>query len=178
MCELLWSIDSGDHRKIMARLHSLIPVLLLTAAGFSQAADPEAPTPKAEQHHAQHRFFDLVNDSSIAAAAVPIIGDSLSTQRFLGVGTIHEGNPIARPFVNTRSGQAFISSVGFGSLVGAMYVLHRLEGRAGEAHRRKRVLYSWLERASPVIVSSVEFNRWHHNEVLIQRCTSLTSDCK
>ncbi|HLW51236.1 MAG TPA: hypothetical protein VKW06_00200 [Candidatus Angelobacter sp.] len=158
----------------MYRPGLFILTTILSCGALAQAADPDAPQPKAEAPRAQHRFFDVVNDSGIAAAAIPIIGDSLSTQHFLETGSIKEGNPLARPFVGSRTGQAFISGVGFGSVIGGMYLFHRLEGRAGDRHPRKRFIYSLLERATPGIVSAVEFDRWHHNDVLIQQTKQST----
>ena len=153
----------------MRLLYLLALITCFGAAGFAQASDPDAPRPRSEAPYVQHHFFDLMNDSAIAVAVVPIIGDSLSTQRFLATGKIIEANPIARPFVNTTAGQAFISSVGLGSMIGGMYLFHRLEGRARERHSKTRVVFSLLERATPLIVSGVEFDRWHHNNVLIQQ---------
>jgi hypothetical protein len=158
----------------MKHLHLLsLMFLVLTGPGvFAQSAAPDAPPSKPESLYTQHRFFDLMNDSAMGGAAIPIIGDSLSTQRFLGTGLIGEANPVARPFVKTPGGQAFISSVGFGSMIGGMYLFHRLEGHAGE-HKAARRFFSFLERTTPVAVSAVEFNRWHHNNVLIQQANRL-----
>jgi len=161
----------------MKRLHLFfLMVLVLTtlasASAFAQSAAPDSPRPKPEPLYTQHRFFDLVNDSAMGGAAIPIIGDSLSTQRFLGTGLIGEANPVARPFVKTPGGQAFISSLGFGSMIGGMYLFHRLEGHAGE-HKAARRIFAFLERTTPVAVSAVEFNRWHHNNMLIQQANRL-----
>ena len=150
----------------------LVVRVFASASAFAQSAAPDAPRPKPESPYTQHRFFDLVNDSAMGGAAIPIIGDSLSTQRFLGTGLIGEANPVARPFVKTPGGQAFISSLGFGSMIGGMYLFHRLEGHAGE-HKAARRVFSFLERSTPVAVSVVEFNRWHHNNVLIQQANRL-----
>jgi hypothetical protein len=159
-----------------------LSIICFGAAGFAQASDQDAPRPKSEAPYFQHRFFDLMNDSAIGAAAVPIIGDSLSTQRFLGTGRIKEANPIARPFVNNVAGQAFISTVGFGSTMGGMYLFHRLEGIAGERHRKTRIMFSFLERMTPLVVSGVEFDRWRHNDLLIkeirQACAASNAVCK
>jgi hypothetical protein len=150
----------------------LVITVFASISAFAQSA-PDGPRPKPESLYTQHRFFDLMNDSAMSGAVIPIIGDSLSTQRFLETNLIGEANPLARPFVKTPGGQAFISSVGFGSMIGGMYLFHRLEGHAGERHKVSRRVFSFLERTTPVAVSAVEFNRWHHNNVLIQQANRL-----
>ena len=151
----------------------LVATVFTSASAVAQSAALDAPQPKPEPLYTQHRFFDLINDSAIGGAAIPIIGDSLSTQHFLETGLIGEANPVARPFVKTPGGQAFISSLGFGSMIGGMYLFHRLEGHAGERHKAARRVFSFLERTTPIAVSAVEFNRWHHNDILIQQANRL-----
>lgn len=104
--------------------------LLLSLSIASFAKDlPESPKPK---------FLNTEDKIAIGALATTIITDSLSTQHFLGLPAhvqvdgkyleavqIGEVNPLARPFVKTRKGQAFASGMAFGGQLGLMYWAHR-----------------------------------------------------
>lgn len=114
--------------------------LLLSVVGRAQSL-PEAPP--------SHRFLDSKNEALIVLSAVPIAGDGLSTQAVLASGG-GEGNPLARPFVKSATGGAFIAGMGFLSEIGGMYTLHRL------GHHR-------LERILPVAVSAIETYMTLHN---------------
>lgn len=118
----------------------LVLLMLAAVPGGAQSL-PDAPE--------SHRFFDRSNEALIALSAVPIAGDGLSTQAVLASGG-GEANPLARPFVRTRTGGAFVAGMGFLSEIGAMYGLHRL----GQ-HRWERIL--------PLAVSGIETYMTIHN---------------
>ena len=72
-----------------------------------------------------HSFFDARNSFGLASMAASLSADALSTQKGLAYPGFHEMNPIARPFVQTRSGAAAYSAGSFALLAGGMYVAHR-----------------------------------------------------
>jgi hypothetical protein len=124
----------------------LLAVILFLAGtvGAQTAKLPDAPSP--------HRFLDRTNQIAFTTYAAAVVMDSISTQRFMAYGHVHntdgsfgipERNPIAKHFVGTREGQGFISAVGFGAVIGGCYVAHR-QGW----HR--------LERWLPIVVGSTE----------------------
>lgn len=82
-----------------------------------------------------HSFFDLRNSMAFAALAAGLTGDALSTQKGLGLPGFHEMNPIARPFVQSRTGAAFYSAASFALIGGGMYLAHKTNH-----HRLERVL--------------------------------------
>jgi hypothetical protein len=84
---------------------------------------------------ARHNFFDLRNSLGLAALAVGLTGDALSTQKGLGLPGYHEMNPIARPFVQSRPGAALYSAASFALMGGAMYMAHK-----ANHHKFERVL--------------------------------------
>ncbi len=160
----------------------LIVALAVAAQAQNQSAPEDAQSPakpfvaRGIPKHADddHRFFDLPNSFGLGYSALAIMGDSHSTQTFLGLGKTKFGkpielNPLAKPFTKSTGGQIFISSAGFGGEIGGMYLLHRLEQRAGDAHPRKRKLYLILERTLPFAVGTVEMTKWAHNKQLISK---------
>jgi hypothetical protein len=72
-----------------------------------------------------HSFFDARNSLGLASMAASLSADALSTQKGLAYPGFHEMNPIARPFVQTRSGAAAYSAGSFALLAGGMYVAHK-----------------------------------------------------
>lgn len=111
--------------------------LFLVLCPFRSAAQqlPEAPQP--------HRFLDRTNLSLISASAVTLAGDGLSTQAFMAFDNRGDINPIARPFVGSRKGDALYFGAAFAAEVGGMVWLHR------HGHHR-------IERILPMVVIGVE----------------------
>ncbi|MGE5323752.1 MAG: hypothetical protein ACM3SW_12865 [Actinomycetota bacterium] len=103
------------------------PALLLKLPGSEQA----------------HRFFDMRNSIAFAALAAGLTGDALSTQKGLGLPGFHEMNPIARPFVNSRTSAAFYSAASFALLGSGMYLAHKTN------HHK-------LERVLPLVIAGWE----------------------
>jgi hypothetical protein len=86
-------------------------------------APPVAITLKHEPK--PHSFFDARNSLGLASMAASLSADALSTQKGLAYPGFHEMNPVARPFVQTRSGAAVYSAGSFALLAGGMYVAHK-----------------------------------------------------
>ena len=89
-------------------------------AEVAEAALPvmiEAPRP--------HKFLDVRNSLALAAFGGGLTADALSTQRGLAYSRFSEMNPIARPFVQTRSGAAAYSAASFAFMGGGMYLAHK-----------------------------------------------------
>jgi hypothetical protein len=108
-------------------------VFLLVCCVASAGELPSAPTPlRADDHQ---RFFDFRNSLAIAGFGLSLTGDALSTQRLLGFSGYKEMNPLARPFVQSRSGAAAYSAASFGMLVGGMYLAHKTHH-----HKLERIL--------------------------------------
>jgi hypothetical protein len=97
-------------------------------------------TKKSEQ---PHRFFDRTNSLGFAAMAGSLIADALSTQRGLALPRFHEMNPLARPFVQTRTGAAFYTAGSFAFLSSGMYLAHKTN------HHK-------LEKITPFVISGWE----------------------
>jgi hypothetical protein len=72
-----------------------------------------------------HRFFDARNSLALACLAASLSADALSTQKGLAYPSFREINPIARPFVQTRTGAAIYTAGSFALLAGVMYVAHK-----------------------------------------------------
>jgi hypothetical protein len=96
------------------------------------ASDPDAASPKLPAITAtprfaksQHQFIDLNNALAASGFAIGLAGDAWSTQRALAYPGTREANPIARPFVASRTGQAVYSGGSLGILVSGMYLAHR-----------------------------------------------------
>ncbi len=92
-----------------------VPALTSTASAFVVLKTPPKP----------HRFFDAQNSLGLTAMAGSLITDALSTQKGLAYPNFHEMNPLARPFVQTRSGAAAYSAGSFALLAGAAYAMHK-----------------------------------------------------
>jgi hypothetical protein len=90
-----------------------------------------------------HRFIDRTNSLAFAALAGSLTADALSTQRGLAYARFHEMNPIARPFVQTRTGAAFYSAGSFAFMTGGMYLAHKTN------HHK-------LEKITPFVISGWE----------------------
>jgi hypothetical protein len=69
------------------------------------------------------------------ALAASLTADALSTQKGLAYPGFTEMNPIARPFVQSRLGEAAYTAGGFGLLTGLMYVAHKTNH-----HKLERIL--------------------------------------
>jgi Domain of unknown function (DUF5658) len=71
------------------------------------------------------QFWTIENRINVGILAGLIAADAITTQRGLSEG-YREANPLMRPFV-TRGvlGEAAGSGLGFGTAVGAAYLLHR-----------------------------------------------------
>jgi len=72
-----------------------------------------------------HRFFGAKNVIAASAFAAGLTGDAWSTQRALEYPGTREGNPLARPFVSSRAGEAVYSGGSLGLMLGGMYLAHR-----------------------------------------------------
>lgn len=100
---------------------------------------PAEPAPavllKARPSEAAHSFFDMRNSLALVAVAAGLTGDALSTQKGLGLPGFHEMNPIARPFVQSRTGAAFYSAASFALTGSGMYLAHKTNH-----HKLERVL--------------------------------------
>ena len=82
-----------------------------------------------------HRFIDARNLFALSSLAAGLTADALSTQKGLSYPGFYEMNPLARPFVNSRSGAAIYSAGSFGLLAGGMYLAHRTRH-----HKLERIL--------------------------------------
>jgi hypothetical protein len=100
-------------------------VTSMPALPGSTAAEPPAAPVVVVKPEAKHRFFDVRNSAGLAALAVGLTGDALSTQKGLGRPGFHEMNPVARPFVQSRVGAAFYSAGSFALLGSGMYLAHK-----------------------------------------------------
>jgi hypothetical protein len=90
-----------------------------------------------------HRFIDRTNSLAFMALAGSLTADALSTQRGLAIPRFHEMNPLARPFVQTRTGAAFYTAGSFAFLSGGMYLAHKTN------HHK-------LEKITPFVISGWE----------------------
>jgi hypothetical protein len=78
---------------------------------------PDAPAIK--------RFWNFENKMDFSILAGQITVDAITTQHGLSEG-FHESNPIMRPLVTRgAAGEAAASSLGFGTVLGTAYLLHR-----------------------------------------------------
>lgn len=124
------------------------PVSLMPALNATIPAPAVLPTaPSAiilvKQRPETHRFFDMRNTFALSAAAVSLTADTLSTQKGLAYPGFYEMNPLARPFVQTRTGAAVYTAGSLGLVAGSMYLAHR-------THHHK------LERIMPFAVAGWE----------------------
>lgn len=97
-------------------------------------------TKKSEQPHG---FFDRTNSLAFVALAGSLTADALSTQKGLSFPQFHEMNPLARPFVQTRTGAAFYTAGSFAFLTGGMYLAHKTN------HHK-------LEKITPFVIAGWE----------------------
>lgn len=105
-------------RVFLLLLSVTIPCSLALAG--DDAEKPSAPEPKPV-----HRFLDLKNSLAISSFAVTLAGDSLSTQKGLGQAGYREINPVARPFVQSRTGAVVYATGSFALVTGGMYLAHK-----------------------------------------------------
>ncbi|HEY2234699.1 MAG TPA: hypothetical protein VGK01_14580 [Candidatus Angelobacter sp.] len=107
--------------------NSLAPIhaLLAPPAAFIKLKTP----PRA------HSFFDARNTLGFATLGASLTADALSTQKGLAYPGFVEMNPIARPFVQTRTGAAVYNAGSFGLMAGLMYWAHKTEH-----HKLERIL--------------------------------------
>ena len=96
---------------------------------------PPAALIKLKQPPRMHSFFDARNTFGLASLGASLTADALSTQKGLAYPGLHEMNPIARPFVQTRVGAAAYNAGSFGLMAGLMYWAHKKEH-----HRLERIL--------------------------------------
>jgi hypothetical protein len=82
-----------------------------------------------------HNFFDARNTLGFTTLGTSLIADALSTQKGLAYPGFVEMNPIARPFVQTRTGAAVYNAGSFGLMAGLMYWAHKTEH-----HKLERIL--------------------------------------
>ena len=115
--------------------NSLAPIHALLA--------PPAAFIKLKTPPRTHSFFDSRNTLGFATLAASLTADALSTQKGLAYPGFVEMNPIARPFVQTRTGAAAYNAGSFGLMAGLMYWAHKTE------HHK-------LERILPLAVGSWE----------------------
>lgn len=106
---------------------------------------PAAPSAiiTVKQRRETHKFFDVKNSIALGAAAVSLTADALSTQKGLAQPGFFEMNPVARPFVQSRSGAAVYSAGSLGLVAASMYVAHRTN------HHK-------LERIFPFVIAGWE----------------------
>jgi hypothetical protein len=83
----------------------------------------------------EHKFFGPVNALALGSVAAGLTADALSTQKGLSYPGFYEMNPLARPFVKSRTGAAVYSAGSFGLLATGMYIAHRTRH-----HKLERIL--------------------------------------
>jgi hypothetical protein len=107
--------------------NSLAPIHALLA--------PPAAFIKLKQPPRSHSFFDSRNTLGFATLGASLTADALSTQKGLAYPGFVEINPIARPFVQSRTGAAVYNAGSFGLMAGLMYWAHKTEH-----HKLERIL--------------------------------------
>jgi Domain of unknown function (DUF5658) len=95
-------------------------VLLVSVADaqqrFLESAPPDAPS--------VHKFWSMETKIGVSIFAVQITTDAITTQRGLSKG-FREANPLLRPLVKRgAAGETAASVLGFGTGLGAVYLLH------------------------------------------------------
>ena len=113
----------------------ILNVLPVAASATYALTPPPIAMIKLKQPPQEHRFFDAKNTLGLASLAASLSADALSTQKGLAYPGFHEMNPIARPFVQSRSGAAVYTAGSFGLLAGIMYVAHKTNH-----HKLERIL--------------------------------------
>jgi hypothetical protein len=107
--------------------NSLAPIHALIA--------PPAALIKLKTPPRTHSFFDARNTLGLATLGASLTADALSTQKGLAYPGFAEMNPIARPFVQSRTGAAVYNAGSFGLMAGLMYWAHKTEH-----HKLERIL--------------------------------------
>src|SRR5215831_3196322 len=123
---------------------------------------PDSPSPKAvaatpvitPRPTPSHRFFDGKNVFAASAFAAGLAGDAWSTERALAYPGTREGNPVARPFVTSRAGEAVYTGSSLGLMLGGMYLAHK-------THHHK------LERVVPWVLAGWEgfLTAWNLHQI-------------
>jgi hypothetical protein len=72
-----------------------------------------------------HNFLDFKNSMAMASVAVSLAGDGWSTDRALTLPGAHEMNPLARPFVSSRAGEAAYFGTSFALVAAGLYLAHK-----------------------------------------------------
>ena len=72
-----------------------------------------------------HNFIDFKNSLAMASVAVSLAGDGWSTQRALRLPGAYEMNPLARPFVSSRAGEAAYWGTSFALVAAGVYLAHK-----------------------------------------------------
>jgi hypothetical protein len=103
---------------------SLLAFALLICCSFARAGE-DAEKPAAPEPKPVHRFLDFKNSLAISSFAATLAGDSISTQKGLDQSRYKEINPIARLFVQSRTGAILYSTGSFGLVTGGMYLAHK-----------------------------------------------------
>jgi hypothetical protein len=98
-------------------------------------AAPPTAFIKLKQPPRTHSFFDARNTLGFATLGASLTADALSTQKGLAYPGFSEMNPIARPFVQSRTGAAVYNAGSFGLMAGLMYWAHKTEH-----HKLERIL--------------------------------------
>jgi len=147
----------------MKTIAAVIAVVMLFAVSSALAQEassppahlsgdaPDSPSPKSTavtpvitpRATTTHRFFDSKNVFAASAFAVGLAGDAWSTERALSYPGTREGNPLARPFVSSRTGEAVYTGSALGLMLGGMYLAHK-------THHHK------LERVVPWVMAGWE----------------------
>jgi hypothetical protein len=104
-------------------------------ASIHALAAPPAAFIKLKQPPRAHSFFDARNMLGFATLGASLTADALSTQKGLAYPGFVEMNPIARPFVQSRTGAAVYNAGSFGLMAGLMYWAHKTEH-----HKLERIL--------------------------------------
>ncbi len=143
--KVMFTSDAENSTRVIASStsgKSLTPVQPLVAEPAAAAPVIAAAILKLKPEP-PHRFIDRTNSLAFTALAGSLTADALSTQRGLAYPRFHEMNPIARPFVQTRTGAAFYSAGSFAFLTGGMYLAHKTN------HHK-------LEKITPFVISGWE----------------------
>ncbi len=143
--KVMFTSDAENSTRVIASSASgknLQPVQPLVSE--SAAAEPVVAVAVLKLKPEQpHRFIDRTNSLAFTALAGSLTADALSTQRGLAYPRFHEMNPIARPFVQTRTGAAFYTAGSFAFMTGGMYLAHKTN------HHK-------LEKITPFVISGWE----------------------
>jgi hypothetical protein len=114
---------------------SIAPAIAEPAPTTAFVAAPPAAFIKLKQPPRAHSFFDARNTLGFATLGASLTADALSTQKGLAYPGFMEMNPIARPFVQSRTGAAVYNAGSFGLMAGLMYWAHKTEH-----HKLERIL--------------------------------------